>query len=201
MPEPLAVCVYHIGINPYHDTIPDEEFQNMVNSVIKEGARGIPNDESFAFVLLDPTASRFVPARDAVLAIATVGAKGIDMIPNALDKVLNHRDKGEECGVLYYTQSHRLADNSFRYGSSVCIDGTYVGGSGLDEHDDRLHCTILAARFNHAVQDHRSKWEVLFPREHYYWFSEKLEVPTRLLGLQDGLINKTHAMRRFPVGF
>jgi hypothetical protein len=162
--------------SPWPDAIEDDDYRDLIEEVVRARAQDIklrhavgeyPRD-SFAFVLLDPTASRRADPRDIILAIAWIGPEGGKYIANALAKVFEHWDSGDECGTLVYTQKHRLPGGSFRYGFSVCIDGTYDGGSGETELQDRYQCTVFAADFNHRVGTLIKEWEAKVGKGSWY---------------------------------
>lgn len=157
----------HIVSNPYSHMIPDDEFFRIVTGAVATRADDIwrryqtgeyPRN-CMGFVALDRTAPYWKPSDETVLVVATVGPEGQDFVPNAMAKAIEHRDKGVDCGVLVYTQKGRLAEGDFRYGFSVCIDGTYVGGSAQSELQDRYQVTLLAADFNYRVDSAIKAWE------------------------------------------
>lgn len=153
--------------NPYSHMIPNEEFFNLVGEAVAARANDIAEryqaDEyprnSMGFVILDRTAPLQKPSDECVLVVAAVGPEGADFVPNAMAKAIEHRDKGVDCGVLVYTQKGRLAEGDFRYGFSVCIDGTYAGGSAQSELQDRYQVTVLVADLNYRVDSAIKTWE------------------------------------------
>lgn len=163
-------------VHPYFQLFPDDTFQELLSDVVRQRgldiqtrcASGEYSRDSMGFVILDPTASISTPSLQAILAIASVGPTGKDFLVNALAKVVEHRDRGVECGVQVYTRPHMLADGDFRYGYSVLLDGTYVGGSGLTEYEDRYQCTLLAADFNLRVAKARKSWEEIQGKGRWY---------------------------------
>jgi hypothetical protein len=175
MTDSAQATVYLIR-NPWGETISDDELYELIcEAAVKRAdsiAREFDNAEyprdSMGFIILDPTAPMSRPSEDCVLAIITIGPNGADFVPNAAAKAFEHRDSGVECGVLVYTQPHRLADGDFRYGFSVCVDGTYVGGSGLSEVQDRREGTKLAADFNYGVGAARKLWTDAVGSGHWF---------------------------------
>ncbi len=170
----LPVLINIVGKNPYSQTVPDEDLEEIIVDAVMDRAREVEQwyerrgalhelhavqRNSFAFAILDPTAPIWRPTDQTVLAIAAIGPEGEQFVPNALAKAFVHRDHGVDCGVLMYAQKHRLADGDFRKGFSVNLEGTIVGGSGLTEIKDRYQCTLLAAAFNYGIHFDREVWE------------------------------------------
>ena len=178
MRVPSAVLDAQVRIfgNPYSHMIPDEEFFDLVVDVVAARANDIaeraksgeyPRD-SMGFIVLDRTAPYWKPSDECVLIVAIIGPEGEDFIPNAMAKTIQHRDKAVDCGVLVYTQKGRLSEGDFRYGFSVCIDGTYVGGSAQSELQDRYQATVLAADLNYRVDSAITAWEVKTGKSRWY---------------------------------
>jgi hypothetical protein len=182
MPLSLEIRVI---TNPYVRSIPDSEFVTIIRAAAEARAEDIErrsqNGEytraSMSFVILDPTAPSWKPSEDAVLAMIIIGPDGRDFLPNAAAKAIEHRDHSADCGVLVYAQSHRLADGDFRFGFSACVEGTYVGGSGLSEIQDRYQATVLAADINYRIAEARQKWAE--KNTDGYWFGNQHEPAER----------------------
>ncbi len=196
----LAVQIF-IHSNPFVGIISDVAFNRIVSRAVYARAEDIqkrymageyPRD-SFSFTILDPTAPASTPSEDAIMVLALIGPEGADFAPNGLAKAIEHRDSGTECGVLVYTQKHRLPSGSFRYGFSVCLDGTYVGGSGETELQDRYQCTLLAADFNLRIDTTIKEWEEVHGPGR--WFSEDNKPGRRIT---DALVSvmSSHPMSR-----
>lgn len=170
----------HVLRNPYAQTVPDAKFIELVRQSVESRAADIERRsrsgefgrDSMAFVVLDPTAPRSKRSEEVVLLVATVGPEGVRNVPNASAKAFEHWDLGTECGVLVYTQNHRLADGQFGFGFSVELDGTIVGASGETELQDRFQAVSLAAELNYRIGVARSVWEEGGRQE---WYS----VPSR----------------------
>jgi hypothetical protein len=157
----------HVMRNPYPQTVPDANFMEIVRKSVEARAADIERRsrsgefgrDSMAFVVLDPTAPRSKRGADVVLLIATVGPEGARFVPNASAKAFEHWDFGTDCGVLVYTQNHRLADGQFGFGFSVELDGTIAAASGESELQDRFQAVSLAAELNYLIGAARSAWE------------------------------------------
>jgi hypothetical protein len=175
---PLSLNI-RVVTNPYSRSIPDTDFTAIIRAAAEARAEDIERGsrrgeyprESMSFVILDPTAPSWKPSRDAVLALIVIGPDGISFLPNAAAKAIEHRDHGTDCGVLVYAQNHRLTDGDFRFGFSVCLEGLYVGGSGLSEIQDRYEATVLAADINYRITAARERWA----EKHAdgYWFGDQ----------------------------
>lgn len=169
----IPVLVRILGISPYPHSVPDKQFLEIISNAVMHRAKeieqwyddGVATRNSFAFCLLDPTAPLWKPTDDCVLAVATIGPVGEQFLPNAIAKAFEQRDHGVDCGVLTYVQKHRSPDGDFRWGFSVNLDGTIVGGSGLTEYQDRYQCILLAAEFNYGIWSDRTAWEKVHPKE------------------------------------
>jgi hypothetical protein len=165
----------HVLRNPYAQTVPDANFLELVGQSVEMRATDIERRsrsgefgrDSMAFVVLDPTAPRSRPSQEVVLLVASVGPEGARFVPNASAKAFEHRDLGADCGVLVYTQNHRLADGQFGFGFSVELDGTIVGASGESELQDRFQAVSLAAELNYRIGAARSQWEESGKQEWY----------------------------------
>lgn len=170
----------HVLRNPYAQTIPDANFIELVRLSVEARAVDVEQRSqsgefgrnSMGFVVLDPTAPRSRRSEEVVLLAASVGPEGARFVPNASAKAFEHWDFGADCGVLVYTQNHRLADGRFGFGFSVELDGTIVGGSGESELQDRFEAVSLAAELNYRIGAARSVWEEPGKQE---WYS----VPSR----------------------
>jgi hypothetical protein len=157
----------HVLLNPYVQTVPHAAFIELVRSSVDARAADIERRsrsgefgrDSMAFVVLDPTAPRWKKSAEVVLLVATVGPEGTRFVPNASAKAFEHWDFRTECGVLVYTQNHRLADGQFGFGFSVELDGTIVAASGQSELQDRFEAVSLAAELNYRIGAARSAWE------------------------------------------
>jgi hypothetical protein len=157
----------HVFRNPYRETIPDEEFQSLLDGAVAARAEDIKlrhaagefERNQMAFVVLDPTVPAGARADEIVLAIAMIGPGADFFAPNAMAKAFCLRDHGADASVLVITRNHLLADGSFRFGGAVELAGTIVGGSGQTELQDRYQCTLLAADFNYSVAMGRKAWE------------------------------------------
>jgi hypothetical protein len=157
----------HVLRNPYAQTIPDANFVALVRSSVEARAADIERRsrsgefgrDSMAFVVLDPTAPRWKRSEEVVLLVASVGPEGTRFVPNASAKAFEHWDFGTDCGVLVYTQNHRLADGQFGFGFSVDLDGTIGAASGESELQDRFEAVSLAAELNYRIGAARSAWE------------------------------------------
>lgn len=153
--------------NPYHETIPDDEFRSLLEEATRARAEDIEarhrtgeyERNRMSFTILDPTAPTGALADDIVLAIANIGPEGDFFAPNAMAKAFCLRDHGLEGAAVVAMQNHRLPDGSFRYGGAVEIAGTIVGGSGQTPLQDRYQSTLLAAQFNYSVAYARQRWE------------------------------------------
>jgi hypothetical protein len=187
---PLPLDIRLIS-NPYVTSIPDAELLELIHAVGRARAEDIERGsssgeyprESMGFVVLDPTAPSWKPSEEAVLALIVIGAEGMDFLPNAAAKAIEHRDHAADCGVLVYAQNHRLADGDFRFGFSVCIEGTYVGGSGLSEIQDRYQATLLAADINYRIIAARHRWAERHTEG--YWFGDPYEPAARYIRIWD----------------
>lgn len=182
MTIPFTVRVFK---NPYDHRVPDRHFVSLMNGLASRIATalevGFSNQtyerNSLSVVILDPTLPLWAPTdTKAVLATISIGDEGDDRLINALAKAKEHRDHGEEAGVLRYTMPHRLRDGDFRYGYSVCVDGTYVGVSALKEFQDRELATQLAADFNAAIFTATVAWDAGHPN--HRWFCD-LDEPSQ----------------------
>jgi hypothetical protein len=170
----------HLLRNPYSQTIPDTNFIELVKQSVEARAADVERRsrsgefgrDSMGFAVLDPTAARSKRSDEVVLLVASVGPEGPRFVPNASAKAFEHWDLGADCGVLVYTQNHRLADGRFGFGFSVELDGTIVGASGESELQDRFQAVSLAAELNYRVGAARSVWEEGGKQE---WYS----VPSR----------------------
>jgi hypothetical protein len=170
----------HVLRNPYAQTVPDANFIELVGQSVEARAADVERRsrsgefgrDSMAFVVLDPTAPRSKRSEEVVLLVASVGPEGARFVPNASAKAFEHWDFGTDCGVLVYTQNHRLADGQFGFGFSVELDGTIVGASGESELQDRFQAVSLAAELNYRIGAARSAWEEGGKQE---WYS----VPSR----------------------
>ena len=123
---------------------------------------------SFGIVLLDPTAPLWKPSAECILATIAFGPNGEKYIVNGAAKAIEHRDHGRECGDMVYTANHMLADGDFCYGYSVCLNGTYAGGSALTELQDRLLVTAYVNEFNYLVDRARKHWLERNPDNGWY---------------------------------
>ena len=152
--------------SPYEHTVPTSLLQHLiykaawvVNDTIKTRQKlGEFEKDSFGIVLLDPTAPLWKPSAECILATITFGENGEKYIVNGAAKVIEHRDHGVECGIMVYTANHMLADGDFCWGYSVCLNGTYAGGSGLTELQDRLLVTAFVNEFNYLIDLSRKSW-------------------------------------------
>lgn len=157
----------HIACNPYGQTIPDDQFRELLEQVVRRRADDIESRHAageyerdrMAFAVLDPTAAPSADADDIVLAIAVIGAEGDFFAPNALAKAFCQREHGADGGVVVGTENHRVADESFRFGGAVELAGTIVGGSGQTPLQDRYQSTLFAADVNYRVAAARIAWE------------------------------------------
>lgn len=152
---------------PYQDTIPEAAFQALLEDAARARAGDIEarhaagefERDRMSFVILDPTAPGSASADDIVLAVITIGPEGDFFAPNAMAKAFCLRHTGLDGATAVATQNHRLPDGSFRFGGTVDLAGTIVGGSGQTELQDRYQSTLLAADFNYAVALARKRWE------------------------------------------
>lgn len=193
---PLSLEI-RLVTNPYARSIPDSEFTGLIRTAAEARAEDIERGSrtgeypraSMSFVVLDPTAPAWKPSDDAVLALIVIGPDGMSFLPNAAAKAIEHRDHGTDCGVLVYAQNHRLADGDFRFGFSVCLEGMYVGGSGLSEIQDRYQATMLAADINYRINAAREKWAASHTGG--YWFGDEHEPAGRYAHIwtQTGCLN------------
>jgi hypothetical protein len=166
----------HVLRNPYPQTVPDANFAELVRNSVAARAADIEarsqsgefGRDSMAFVVLDPTAPRSKRSDEVVLLVASVGPEGARFVPNASAKAFEHWDLGTDCGVLVYTQNHRLADGRFGFGFSAELDGTIVGASGESELQDRFQAISLAAELNYRIGAARSAWEEGGGRQEWY---------------------------------
>jgi hypothetical protein len=181
---PLSLDI-RLVTNPYASSIPNPEFYEIIRSAAEARAEDIERGRwvgeytraSMSFVVLDPTAPSWKPSEDALLALIVIGTDGMSFLPNAAAKAIEHRDHGADCGVLVYAQNHRLADGDFRFGYSACLEGMYVGGSGLTEIQDRYQATVLAADINYRITAARQKWAEIHTDG--YWFGDEHEPADR----------------------
>ena len=164
----VLVAISIMRDNPYSHTVGEVEFREILEEAFVARAQhieqwydeGIATRNSFAFCLLDPTASASASSDDSILATAVIGPEGQRFLPNAIAKVLKLRDNdGLPLGALLMSQSHRLADGDFRWDGAVCVDGTYVGGSGLAVPQDRYQNGRLALSFNYRIQTAKAVWD------------------------------------------
>ncbi len=184
----------HILRNPYAETIPDQEFAALLDSVIEVRAADIEERNQcgeyprnrMSFTILDPTAPNSAPADDIVLAIATIGQGGDFFAPNAMAKAFGYRDHGADGAVIVGTQNHRVADGAFRFGGAVEIAGTIVGGSGQTPLQDCYQSTLLAADFNYRVTRARSNWEKAHGPGR--WYLVEQTVPSRFARIVDEVL-------------
>jgi hypothetical protein len=165
----VKVTIVH---NPYPDTVPDDKLRYAITQAAEDLADELEIGEyrrnAIAFCVMDPTAGVRVDNRNAVMALVTIGdARGF--LDNAVAKAFEHRDYGDNCGVLRYTQLHRLPDGTFVFGHSANVDGTIVGGSALLEIEDRWAAFNFGSRINLAIQRIREKW--LKDHPHHKWFA------------------------------
>ena len=174
-----------IGANPYDHTFPDSEFQQMLEqlateteaTILKGFDSGKYSRNSFGIVLLDPTAPLWKPSSECILATVSIGAEGNFFTTNACAKVMEHRDHGVECGIMVYAANHMLTDGDFAYGFSVCLNGTYAGGSGETELQDRFLVTKFVNKFNYEVDAKRAEWREVNPDNR--WYCNQNEPSTR----------------------
>jgi len=186
----------HVLRNPYAQTVPDANFIELVRQSVEARAADIERRsrsgefgrDSMAFVVLDPTAPRSRRSDDVVLLVASVGPEGARFVPNASAKAFEHWDLGTECGVLVYTQNHRLADGRFGFGFSVELDGTIVAASGESELQDRFEAVSLAAELNYRIGAARSVWEEGGKQE-WYSVPSRPDVPYAEVWSLEGVAN------------
>lgn len=189
----------HLLRNPYSQTVPDASFVELVRQSMEARAADIEarsrsgefGRDSMAFVVLDPTAPRSKRSDEVVLLAATVGPQGARFVPNASAKAFEHWDLGADCGVLVYTQNHRLADGQFGFGFSVDLDGTVVGASGQSELQDRFQAVSLAAELNYRIGAARSAWEEGGGRQEWYAVPSRPDAPYAAVWSLQGLANIT----------
>lgn len=180
--------------NPWIGRISLEELDKIIFGVAKSAA-GVIQDRfenrefvraSMGLLILDPTTPKkpqIESWRDLALATIAIGVEGERFLPNAAAKVVEHLVHGVDCGVLVYTQKHRLADGDFRYGFSVIVDGTPVGGSGETELQDRFMSTFVAADFNLRVAEAIGAWEKT--QGEGRWYTDADAPPNRYTAIVD----------------
>ena len=122
------------------------------------------------------------------MLVASVGPEGARFVPNASAKAFEHWDLGADCGVLVYTQNHRLADGRFGFGFSAELDGTIVGASGESELQDRFEAVSLAAELNYRIGAARSLWEE-GGRQEWYSVPSRPEAPYAGVWSMQGVAN------------
>ncbi len=187
MPEQLD-CHVRLVRNPYDEMITNEDLVRILYIIARGRAEDIfkrwidgeyepdsvQTPPSFGVVIMDPTAPMQVPSIDAVLAIITIGLKGLDYVPNAAAKAYAPREKGADTGELLYAHTHRMGTGDFRWGHGAIVDGTSVGGSGLSERQDRVQAGHFAVDFNHMVAEAIELWEEEHAEERG-WFTNNNE--------------------------
>ncbi len=185
---PLPVTIRALEENPYSHALSDSEYRRLLEDVFVARAEHIEqwyeNDQatrnSFALCLLSPTAPVWVPGWRSILAVATIGPDGKEFLPNAIGKVCLLKDHQLPLGALLVSQTHRLGHNEFRWDGAACVDGTYVGGSGLAVPQDRYQSIRTAASFNFRVQSAIAAWEEAHPRTgkpRWSWFNKENKPP------------------------
>ncbi len=186
----------HVLRNPYAQTVPDASFIELVRQSVEARAADVERRsrsgefgrDSMGFVVLDPTAARSKRSDEVVLLVASVGPEGARFVPNASAKAFEHWDLGADCGVLVYTQNHRLADGRFGFGFSAELDGTIVGASGESELQDRFEAVSLAAELNYRIGAARSLWEE-GGRQEWYSVPSRPEAPYAGVWSMQGVAN------------
>lgn len=169
-----------VGRNPYPTTVPDSVLKDIIRAAVMArvedvaagAARGDYPRDAIAFVVLDRTAPDWMPSDETVLFVAAYGEIGERVVRNAAGKAFEHRDHGVEAGVLAHTTPGRLSDDDFRYGFSAVLDGTYVGASGLESHQDRYQAVLLANELNYRIDSLKFAWHAQNPG---HWWSSSNE--------------------------
>ncbi|MFD0273091.1 hypothetical protein ACFVHB_04145 [Kitasatospora sp. NPDC127111] len=169
----LPVRVQH-RLNPYAYMLDDEGFAELLTELALRRAESIwrnhtaaPADAprgpypraSMGFVLLDPTAPRWVPDERAVLAVVTVGEEGHRFLVNAAAKAAGHRRLGRNHGEAVLVDPHLCGSGAFRYGHSAEVRGQIVGASSQSPDQDLHEAGRLAADLVNAVAEHHLAWE------------------------------------------
>lgn len=177
MPEdevlPVTVRVF---LEPWGHSVPTRRLGAILMRIADEAAarirerskQGMYEGCNLAVVILDPTAPASRPSAECVLAIILIGDRAEEYLTFALDKAFQYRDHGMNNGAAIAAHKHLLADGATRWGHGVCVDGTYVGPSGLRCIEDRLEGTIIAAEFNWEIFRLREAWEEEHPGGNWY---------------------------------
>ncbi|MFC3574466.1 hypothetical protein ACFOZ0_14530 [Streptomyces yaanensis] len=114
---------------------------------------------SMGFVLLDPTADRWVRHEDAVLGAIAIGDEGHRFLPNAAAKAAGHRRLDRNYGEAVHTDPHLCGDGAFRYGHSAEVRGLIVGASAQSPDQDLYEASLLAQDFIAELADRHAAWE------------------------------------------
>ncbi|MBW4061081.1 hypothetical protein HJC99_00710 [Candidatus Saccharibacteria bacterium] len=165
-----------VSAGNWNDTFPPGELAKLVyemgRQLDNEVRRGYESGEylsdSFGMVILDPAAPNWRPSTDCILATIAVGNNGDGLLVNALAKVVIHRDHGQEAGIAVYTMKRTIPDRYFKWGFSALLDGTFAGGSGQKELQDRMLVTRFVADFNCALDSARKQSEADHPKNSWY---------------------------------
>lgn len=172
-PDGLLVRVSHHH-NPYSYLLDDNELDDVLlelgsrraesiwrNHTASETSapRGVYGRACMAFVMMDPTASPWVPDDQAVLAAVVIGDDGARFLPNAGAKAAGHRRLGRNYGEAVHVDPHLCGSGHFRYGHSAEVRGLIVGSSSQTTDQDLFEAGLLAADFVDAVAERHRVWE------------------------------------------
>lgn len=130
-----------------------DEFDRLVDSGEAEEGR-----DSFAAVILDPTAPRSTRLRDMVIAIVLIGPNAANYVANGAAKADAHERHDVPMDELVQLYPHCLGDDDFAYGNSVEYGFAFGGGSGLSEEQDGDLVSILLREFIDRINEARFQW-------------------------------------------
>ncbi|MEU6234000.1 hypothetical protein [Kitasatospora sp. NPDC047058] len=111
------------------------------------------------FVLPDPTAARWVPDEQAVLAVVTVGEDGHRFLVNAAAKAAGHRRLGRNHGEASWSTPTCAAAARSATGTPPRSAARSSGRAPSPPDQDLHEAGRLAADLVNAVAEHHLAWE------------------------------------------
>jgi hypothetical protein len=123
--------------------------------------RGVYARASMGFVILDPTASAWLPDADAILGVIAVGDEGSAFIPNAAAKVVAHRRTSRDHGRAVLADPRPRSTGDVRVGACGEECGVIVGAGGQRARQNLYEAAALAADLVSVIAHLHRSWEAL----------------------------------------